>query len=243
MVIANKPFPNRTSIENFLLNARDGEERNVFHYASISHNLEVLNFLMSPTLFPGPSSLLSDVLHKKTERGENTAVYAIRQRCPPAFLDRIIAAAGPSILDTTTIEGLGPLHCAAIADAPDLIKLLVKKYHLDPTQPFTRAPRPDDQPYLFPEPVVGDTPIHLAARHNSAAAFDILYKRLVVSKDCPRNSAGEAPDEVAVRVNANAVLRYLGLLRLSNSRSLRILGWDGNGQRPGPRKRRAAEMN
>jgi ankyrin repeat protein len=215
----------------------------VFHYASISHNCEVLDFLMSPALFPGPPSLLPDVLRKKTKRGENTAVYAIRQRCPPAFLDRIIAAAGPSILETTTIEGLGPLHCAAIADAPDLVKLLVQKYHLDPTEPFTRAPRADDQPSLFPEPVVGDTPIHLAARHNSAAAFAVLHEELGVSTDWPRNSAGEAPDEVAIKVNAKVVLRYFGLPILSNFRPARKLWWYGDEQRARLGKRRAAEMN
>ncbi|KAK3299800.1 uncharacterized protein B0H64DRAFT_379192 [Chaetomium fimeti] len=119
----------------------------------------------------------------------------------------------------TTAEGLGAVHCAAAADAPELILLLVEKHKLDPTQAITRDPKDGDAPYLFPEPVLGDTPMHLAARYDNVAAFEALHGTLDLGMAGPLNSEGECPMGVAISVNARAVLKYikrLGKPRLSS---------------------------
>jgi ankyrin repeat protein len=194
-----------------LVRARDDEGRNAVHYAAISQSLDTLEYLLDPRLFPDQPALRLALLHTTTVRGENTALYAIRQRYPPAFLDRLVAAGTPALLTTPAADGLGPLHCAAIADAPELISHLVEKHNLDPYHPFAA---PDEQTEDttnddLREPVAGDTPLHLAARHNSAAAFEALHERLGVGLRSVRNSAGESAMDVADAVDAEAVLAYL----------------------------------
>ncbi|EAQ93817.1 predicted protein [Chaetomium globosum CBS 148.51] len=230
--------------EMMLFHARDREGRNVFHYAAISQDLKTLTFLLIPAVLSDPRARINikrtALLTRKTEKGENTALYAILQRCPPEFLDRIVSAAGRSIIETTTTNGLGPVHCAAMADAPDLIIHLVTRHKLDPTEPVTRAPRPEDPPYLFPRPVVGDTPMHLATRHNCAGAFKALYEELGLAMDSPRNAEGRSPFEIAVRENAKAVLGVFGLRKAVRGvpfvKRNRGVQWK-------PEKRGAAEMS
>ncbi|KAH6651329.1 hypothetical protein F5144DRAFT_589570 [Chaetomium tenue] len=230
--------------EMMLYHARDREGRNVFHYAAISQDRKILAFLLSPAVLSDPRARIKSkriaLLTRETERGENTALYAILQRCPPDFLDRIVSAAGISILMTTTANGLGPVHCAAMADAPDFIIHLVAKYKLDPTEPVTREPRPQDPPCFFPRPVPGDTPMHLATRHNCAGAFTALYEELGLAMDSPRNAEGRSPFEIAVRGNAKAVLGVFGLRKAVRGvpfvKRNRSVQWK-------PEKRGAAEMS
>ncbi|KAH6853179.1 hypothetical protein B0I37DRAFT_440374 [Chaetomium sp. MPI-CAGE-AT-0009] len=198
----------RTNIGVILFHARDSEGRNAVNYATISHNTEVINYLVSqrPTFSPA--------LRSKTHRGESTILYAIRQRCPPSIVDRIIRGAGQDILKMPTAEGLGAVHYAAVFDAPELVTFLVQKHKLDPTQAFKRIEEAGVPPYLFPEPVDGDTPLHLAARHNSATAFEALHAKLGLEMHWPFNSAGESPIDVAARVNAEEVITYIRLLRI-----------------------------
>ncbi|KAL2159377.1 hypothetical protein VTH06DRAFT_2381 [Thermothelomyces fergusii] len=110
-----------TTMGVLLVHARDGESRNAVHHAARGQSVPSLAYLLDPRLFPGQPALRLALLWTPTRAGENTALYAIRQRCPPAFVDRIVAAASPRILDAAAADGLGPLHCAVLADMPDMI--------------------------------------------------------------------------------------------------------------------------
>ncbi|KAK4154693.1 ankyrin repeat-containing domain protein [Chaetomidium leptoderma] len=197
-----------------LLRARDKEGRNAVHYAAIGHCVKILEYLLDHGHFPNQPALRVALFHTTTTgNGENTAHYAIRQHCPPSFFDAIISAGTSAILEIPTADGFSPLHCAAIEDAAELITHMVATYDLDPCHAFTA--RTDDtnngnnidKAHLC-VPVEGDTPLHLAARYNSAAAFEALDK-LGVNVFTVLNSEGEAAIDVAAKANATAVIAYL----------------------------------
>ncbi|AEO69858.1 uncharacterized protein THITE_25922, partial [Thermothielavioides terrestris NRRL 8126] len=188
-----------------LLRARDSEGRNAVHYAAIGHANDTLEYLLDPELFPGQPHLHLALFYLKNNNGENTALYAIRQRCPPAFLDRILTLTGRDLLRETNNDGLGPLHCAAAYDAGELLRHLVAHHHLDPNGRLGTSPRasPLQSSVFLPEE--GDTPLHLAARYNAASAFEALYGDLRADS-LVRNRAGDTPFHVAAKVDAKAVL-------------------------------------
>ncbi|KAL2174165.1 uncharacterized protein P884DRAFT_280382 [Thermothelomyces heterothallicus CBS 202.75] len=227
-----------TTMGVLLVHARDAENRNAVHYAAMGQSIESLNYLLDSRLFPQQPALRLALLHTRTRTGENAAIYAIRQRCSVAFLDRIIAAGTPCILDTLTADGLGPVHCAAMEDAREMIIHLVKKHCLDPNQPFTppanRLLNSDDdddddddgnsknsngeQHHTATgagagQLVEGDTPLHLAARRDSAAAFEALHSALGCNIWTARNAAGQSAIDVACSALASGVLAYLGRKR------------------------------
>ncbi|KAL2167293.1 hypothetical protein VTG60DRAFT_1452 [Thermothelomyces hinnuleus] len=224
-----------TTMGVLLVHARDGENRNAVHYAAMGQSIESLNYLLDSRLFPQQPALRLALLHTRTRRGENAALYAIRQRCSVAFLDRIIAAGTPCILDTLTADGLGPVHCAVMEDAWEMIIHLVKKHCLDPNQPFTppanRLLNSDDydddgnsknnngeQHHKATgagagQLVKGDTPLHLAARRDSAAAFEALHSAPGCNIWTARNAAGQSAIDVACSALASGVLAYLGRKR------------------------------
>ncbi|KAL2150967.1 hypothetical protein VTH82DRAFT_6065 [Thermothelomyces myriococcoides] len=234
--IANQ---NGTTMGELLVHARDAENRNAIHYAARGQSIESLEYLLDNRLFPQQPALRLSLLHTSTRAGENTALYAIRQRCSVPFLEHIIVAAGtPHILDTVATDGLGPVHSAAMVDAPEILLHLVEKYRLDPNQLFkfpatnkAQNKRDDDcdeddhdsntkdnsgtqhnaAPLTDPRcPVEGDTPIHLAARCDSPGAFEVLHSALGCDIWTVRNAAGQSAIEVASAALAYGVLAYLG---------------------------------
>jgi hypothetical protein len=115
-----------------LLRARDADGRNAVHHAAAGHATDALEYLLEPTVFPSQPALRLALLYTPTTAGENTALYALRQRCAPPFVDRIVHAATPAILATPTPEGrLAPLHGAAIADLSELVRYLGERYSLN----------------------------------------------------------------------------------------------------------------
>jgi hypothetical protein len=118
-----------TTKGSLLLRARDADGRNAVHHAAAGHATDALEFLLDPTLFPNQPALRLSLVYTLTAAGENTALYALRQRCAPPFITRIMYAATPAILDTPTAEGrLGPLYRAAITDLSELVHYLVERY-------------------------------------------------------------------------------------------------------------------
>ena len=171
------------------------------------------------------------MLHTPNDRGETPALYAILQRRAPAFLDRLVAAAGGADAalhgQTTNADGWTPLHCAAAAGSGELVAHLVGAYGLDPDVPL-ELPQPgrnredehdddddDDDDnhdheheHEHEQPRQGDTPAHVAARAHSADAFRALYE---AGADCRmrRNGAGETAFDVVRRAGAREIIEFL----------------------------------
>ena len=118
-------------------------------------------------------------------------LQAILSRCSTKVLDFLInAAGGREALVTTDVCGNSPLHCAVLANSPELIEHLAKNHKMDINN--TRSTQG------------GDSPAHLAVRHDYRSSFEALHK---LGADCSTalNDARESVLDVVVKLGRKEI--------------------------------------
>lgn len=139
-----------------------------------------------------------NIWQQADKEARTPVLQAIISRCSIKVLDFLINAAGGSheALVTIDICGNSPLHCAVLANSPELIEHLAKNHKMDINN--TRSTQG------------GDSPAHLAVRHDYRSSFEALYK-LGANCSTALNDARQTVLEVAVKLGRKEIETILKL--------------------------------